>query len=205
MLGEDVRLDVGIAQGAGLVGDGQARERPVRRPAHERVVAGEAAEDADRAGRDLRVEVRARGVLLHREVEDGAPRLRIVDVLHGGEGDRLPTAAGDLGQHPQLVILAEALAAELGEVPERLRRDRLEHAAAAVGHAVHQLRQLDVGGVGAGYRLATDRPVEDRARRREADRARGDRLGEQTAHRREVVGGRVLVLDAALAHHLEAQ
>ena len=92
---------------------GRRGDREVRRPAHERVVAGEPAEDADGPGRDLRVELRARRVLLDREVEHRAPRFGIVDVLHRRERDLLPGRARDVGEQAQLVVLTEALAAEL--------------------------------------------------------------------------------------------
>ena len=114
---------------------GEPGDREVRRTAHERVVAREAAEDPDRARRDLREELRAGRVHLDREVEHRAPRLGIVDVLHRRERDLLSGRPRDVGEQPELVILAEPLAAELRHVADRRRRDRLEHPAAAVGHA----------------------------------------------------------------------
>ncbi len=113
-------------------------------------------------------------------------------------GEREPSHQVVLG------LLGGALATEPFELADGAGRDHLEHALADPPHVVGDREQFLVGGEGAGHRLAPQRSVTDRARRAEADGTGIERLGDDAAHRVEVVGGRVFVQPAALAHRVEA-
>jgi hypothetical protein len=60
--------------------------------------------------------------------------------------------------------------------------------------------QLVGRGVRSGHGATVGHAVEHRARRREPERAGADRLVDERGHRRDVVGGRGRVVEAALAH-----
>ena len=81
----------------------------------------------------------------------------------------------------------------------------LEHAGAVAAEHVGEREQLVGLGVRARHRPAVGNLVQERAAGAEAQRAAAHRLVEQVGHRREVVGRRRSLLDAALAHRVLAQ
>ena len=170
----------------------------VARPAVQRVEGLESEQQAERAARDLRADRHALVVRLAREVEHLLPLVGVEVVLEQRERDRAPGLAREPA-HPVHLLLGR------GEVlAHHARRRELEHARAGVGERAAHREQLVLGRVRAGDRLAVDRAVGDRARRRHAERAGLDALADDARHRLDVVGRRRLVARAALAHHVAA-
>ena len=107
---------------------------------------------------------------------------------------RLISAIQCTSARVRFVVRARALEA---------RRD-LVHAVTAAAEHVGDREQLAFVGPRAGHRAAVGHAVQQRARRREAERARAHRLVDEVAHRGDVVVGRGRLVEAALAHRVVA-
>jgi hypothetical protein len=80
----------------------------------------------------------------------------------------------------------------------------LEHAAPDLGEGSAESEQLVLGRERARHCFSVDGLVQDRSRRRHADRAGLDGFTHDRGHRLDVVGRRGLVASATLAHHIGA-
>src|SRR6201986_4812259 len=88
--------------------------------------------------------------------------------------------------------------------PRRSLRRELEDRLTAGGHGAAETEQLVLGGEGAGHGFAIHCAVAHGPGGGEAERGCCDRLGDQSAHRLDVVGRGRLVAGAPLAHRVRA-
>ncbi len=196
-LGEDRAAHLGRAHAAHALLERQREQRGIARTGRERMHRGLVSDQqAERAPRDLRIDLRAVAHRVRGELEQLAPELRRGVDLEHRERDR-PARLGREAAHP----------VELGlrrdDVLARCARAReLEHAAPELAEHAPEPEQLVLGRERAGHGLARDRAVRDRARRGEAERARGDALLHDRGHLRDVVRRGRRVVRAALAHHV---
>ena len=165
----------------------------------ERVISGEAEQHPERPRGDLRVQLDAVLVRLACPLQHVAPQIREPGRLDHAERHRPLDIGRQLG-HPVQLPHAHLRGALTGDA---LRR-HLEHRPAARGHRPPEAEQLLFGRVCSRYRLAVDGTVPLGARRGEAERARLDRLLDDSRHRRDVVFGRFLVAGTAVAHRVSA-
>ena len=171
----------------------QARDLLVGRVRDERVHGAlEAQQQAGGALGDLGRQVAALGGVLLAGGQQPAPLVGIHRALQARERDRAARLLAELAHPGQLVALGCQVARHLEDAVS----DLAEHAADA--------QHLLVGGVGAGHHLAVLGAVQDGARRREAEGAGLQRLAHERGHLLDVLGRGLLVLRAALAHHVGA-
>ena len=124
------------------------------------------------------------------QCDQPAPVLGPEVVLQAVERDRAAGLLGD-GPHPgELGLGIEHVAGEL------------EHAGASVAERPADADQLIGAGGGARRQLAVLGAVQQCAGRREADRPGLDRLAHDLGHGLDLVGCRLGVLAAAVAHHV---
>ena len=193
----------------------ERREARVEALALERIPPGRAVEERaeleteeqrDAARRGLRVDVAARGRLGLDAPEDLGVQPGGEVGLADAERHRPSGAAADLG-HP-VDLAGDVLVVRA--VPLEPRRN-LEHPALVPAEHVADREQLALVGPRAGNRASVGHPVQQGAARGEPERTGADRLVDEVAHRRDVVVGRDLVAgrglrrQAALAHHVVAQ
>ncbi len=164
----------------------------------EAVVALEADHHAERARRDLGVQPAARRVRVRGEVQHLAPQVRVGVHLDQRERHRSVDLAAQPPHPVQFLLRGDDVLAR-GSL-----RGQLEHRLAAGRHGAAKTEQLVLGGERAGHGLAVHRAVSHRARRRESERPGFDRFGDQSAHRRDVLGRGRLVAGAPLAHRVGA-
>ena len=160
------------------------QRRPRRDAVEERAVL-HAEEQADAARRRLRPELAAGRGFLVDEVEDDLVQLGSGVALREPERDGPAGAPVDLG-HP-VDLGRGALVGVAG--PLEARRD-LVHALALPAEHVGDREQLVLARPGARHEAAVGDAVQQRARRREAERAGGHRLVDEVGDRRDVVLGR---------------
>jgi hypothetical protein len=148
---------------------------------------------ADRAAGDLGGDVGALGARPVHPGHQPAPARRVGRPV----GQEEPHRAAGLTRQPGHPGEFVGLALEIAVHAEGTAPDRAERPADA-----HQFRLL---GLVAGDQLAGRGLVRIGARGGEAERAGLDRRRSQPVHRGDVLGGRGLAVDAALAHHIDAQ
>ena len=192
-LGEQLRARLGPAQrGPALLGR-QVEQLEIARVQRERVRGGlDAHDDADGPARHLREDRQALGGGLVELAEHVAPEGGRGVGLAEVEADRAARLARQLLHPGHLLGHPCVVGGELEEPRARLAQ------------RVAEAEQLFTRGERSGHRLAVGRPVQERARGGEAERARADGLGDDLRHRRDVLGRGELVGGAALAHHVGA-
>ena len=196
VLGQDAGAEGRVAHRRGALRGGQVRDFLVGRAAGEGVLAAlEAEQDADRPRRKHGAD---RQALRRRRVghgEEFLPRLR--PVVTGGEREehrrarRLDDTADDVefGRGVRGVPVGDQFQQPVPGIAQ-------PH-----GEAVEFFLLRSQG----GGRVALQRLVADGAGCGDAEGAGAHRLGDQRAHRRDVVRRRVLEVEAALAHDMHAQ
>ena len=193
-VGQDCRAHRRVLQPRQPLGRGQLQQFLVARPDRERIERGiDAQHDADRAAGDLRGDERALRAGGAHAFHQALPAHRIGRAVGQQEPDR---PAGVLAQlrHPGEFLGLDVEVAVHAEraVPQALQR-RTD---------AEQFLHL---GIAAGHHLAGRRLVRVGARGGEAERTGLQRLARHAAHRVDVVGGGLLAVDRALAHHVDAQ
>ncbi len=198
-LGEDRRAHVGLGElGRELFARERVSECAVRGPAREGVTAREPEQHPEGPRRDLRVHRRTRiggaDRLVHQLTPEVGRGLHLLERERHRHADRVGEPA-----HPVDLDLRghDVLA-------RRAHRRELEDRPAAGSHAAPEREELVLGGERARHRTPVHRPVAQRARRREAERAGLHRLTHDDGHRRDVVGSGRFVRRAALAHRIGA-
>ena len=148
------------------LGEREVGELQVGGPGQERVEGLEPDQQVERAAADLAAEVGALGVGLLRP---GAARRAT------GRGRGCAASRAKLTGRPMAAerrrIQSTSRSGAARSSPIDARGRELEHAGAELAEHRADAEQLVLGGEGAGHRLAVDGRVQDRARRREAERA----------------------------------
>ena len=195
------------ARAAGVVvergepfGERQRLQRlPRRRAVEERAVL-HAEQQPDAARGCLRTELAARGRFVVDELEDLAEQLGAGIALRETERHGPAGAPVDLGHPVHFGARAFVLVARTFEA----RRDFV-HALAVPPEHIGDREQLALVGPRSRHGPAVGNTMQQRARRREAERAGCHRLVDEVAHDRDVVVGCGCFVEAALAHRVVAE
>ena len=175
----------------------------IGRPVQELVRLGLVArQDAEGPWRELRHHVAALRARLRTDIDELAPLVRRRIELQHRERDR----AADLGRQPlhPVDLLQGRVDLVAAGIACGARAREFEDALAEVAERAADPEQLVLLREGPGHRLAVDRAVAHRARRRETERAGRDAFLHDRGHLFDVLGRRGFVARAALAHHVGA-
>ena len=196
LVGQDARPHLWLTHLRHPLIQWQVRDLLITRVQHERVGRQfQTDHQADRPGENLRGDLSAGGVELLDQVHRTGPN-RIAGVAgRQGEGDGHVCVARGL-EH----LLQDALVATGWYV-----RDELQQAAAGVGNAADDCRDLGVSRIVGRDGCAAAGLVESESRRRNPQRPNVDRLGCQLAHQREILSRGRLAVCSAFAHHIYPQ
>ena len=130
-------------------------------------------------------------------LEQGLPAARIERYVEQGEGERPAGQFDEPSQHGELGCTLRRRVREIVE--------ELDHTLADAPHASGDRRQLFLAGGDGRCQGAVGRAVKQRARGRKAQRTRVEPFLDQSRHLGHVRRVGRLTVDAALAHHEDAQ
>ena len=201
-VGDQLRLEGRVPQLGQLVGVVQvAQGPPCRAAVVERGPIGETEQHTDASRRGLGTDVGAGRIGLGDQFEPVPPAVGVGAVLHETEGDRAARADRQL-LHPRHLTLDDGavLLADHAVDLAVVVNCTLEHALAQSAHDLTDGEQLLRSGPRAGYLTAVGGLVQVGPRRGEAERAADQGLLDEPAHREDVLGGGVVLVDGPVAH-----